>query len=175
MQQRSEVIHAQRAIAAEDQTIVGLLVMLDVGGRSALLVRLGADGGVQRLGSGSIETLERDRFIGALDPEIFRGLSSTIGPSLLSWCGQSRSHPSPRGELCDLVIAFRTADGRELSMAWRYGTHSKWPPPEVLEFVEEAVRATEPWYQDQKRELVLQTQRAEYEWWPIMSLPSHEA
>ena len=28
MQQRTEVIRAQRAIAAEDQTIVGLLVML---------------------------------------------------------------------------------------------------------------------------------------------------
>jgi len=172
MQERTEVIRAQRAIATEDETIVGALVMLDVGGRPALLVRLGADGGAQRLGSGSIDKLERDRFIGALDPEIFRGVSSTVGPALLSWCGQSRSHPAPRGELCDLVIAFRMEDGRELSTAWRYGTHSKWPPPEVLDFVEEAVRATEAWYQEQKRQLVLQTQRAEYEWWQYFTLPT---
>jgi len=172
MQERTEVIRAQRAIATEDETIVGALVMLDVGGRPALLVRLGADGGAQRLGSGSIDKLERDRFIGALDPEIFRGVSSTVGPALLSWCGQSRSHPAPRGELCDLVIAFRMADGRELSTAWRYGTHAKWPPPEVLDFVEDAVRATEAWYQEQKRQLVVQTQRAEYEWWQYFTLPT---
>jgi hypothetical protein len=171
MQQRSEVIRAQRAIAAEDQTIVGLLVMLEVGSRPALLVRLGADGGAQRLGSGSIEKLERDRFIGTLDPEVFREVSSTVGPALLEWCGQSRSHPAPRGELCDLVIAFRMADGRELSTAWRYGTHSKWPPPEVLEFVEECVRATEAWYQEQKRQLVQETERAEYAWWKDGILP----
>jgi hypothetical protein len=171
MQDRTEVIRAQRAIAAEDETIVGALVMLDVGGRPALQLRLGADGGVQRLGSGSIETLEHDRYIGTLDPEIFRGVSSTIGPALLSWCGQSRCHPAPRGERCDLVIAFRMADGRELTTAWRYGTHSKWPPAEVLDFVDEAVRATEPWYQEQKKQLALQTRRAEYEWWQFFSLP----
>ena len=114
---------------------------------------------------------DRDRFIGTVDPEVFRQLSSKINPALLAWCGQSRSHPAPRGELCDLVLAFKKADGQELTMAWRYGSHSKWPPDEVLGFVEEAVRATEPWYEEQKKELVKKTKRAEYEWWQFFSLP----
>lgn len=172
MKERTELIRAQRMIATEDQAILGILIMLEVGGRQALLLRLGADGGVHRVGTGSIETLERDRFIGAMDPEVFLGLASKISPALLSWCGQSRSHPAPRGELCELVIAFRQADGRELTMAWRYGTHSKWPPDEVLEFLDEAVRATEPWYEEQKRDLQSKTRRAEYEWWPFFRLPS---
>jgi hypothetical protein len=171
MNERTELVRAQRAIDTEEQTILGVLIMLEVAGRQALLLRLGAEGTIHRLGSGSIEKLDRDRFIGTVDPEVFRQLSSKINPALLAWCGQSRSHPAPRGELCDLVLAFKKADGQELTMAWRYGSHSKWPPDEVLGFVEEAVRATEPWYEEQKKELVKKTKRAEYEWWQFFSLP----
>ncbi len=171
MNERTEVIRAQRMVESEQQEILGILILLEVGGRQALLVRLDADGSVHRLGSGSIEKLERDRFIGAVDPEIFSRLASKATPALLSWCGQSRSHPAPRGELCNLVIAFKQADGQELTTAWRYGTHSKWPPEEVLDFVEEALRATDPWYQQEKGQLQLQARRAEYEWWQFFSLP----
>ena len=172
MKERTELIRAQRAIEIEDQTILGFLVALEVGGKQALLLRLGADGNIHRLGTGSLEKLERDRFIGHLDPEVFRELASKITPGLLSWCGQSRSHPAPRGEVCELVVAFKKADGPELTTAWRYGTHSKWPPEEILDFVTEAVRATDPWYEEQKKELQRKTRRAEYEWWQFFSFPS---
>lgn len=171
MSERTEVIRAQRAIDIEEQAISGMLVMLEVGGRQALLLRLGMDGSIHRLGSGSIEKLDRDRFIGMVEPEVFRRVAAQASPALLSWCGQSRSHPAPRGERCDLVLAFKKTDGEELTMAWRYGSHSKWPPQEVLGFVEEAIRATDPWYEEQKNQLLLQTRRAEYEWWQFFSLP----
>jgi len=172
MSERTELVRAQRAIEAEEQAILGVLVMLEVGGRQAFLLRLGADGTIHRLGDGSIEKLERDRFIGSVDPDVFREVAGRVSPGLLSWCGQSRSHPAPRGEICDLVIAFKHSDGRERTTAWRYGTHSKWPPEEVLGFVEDVVRATEPWYREQKNQLQMQTRRAEYEWWQFFSVPS---
>jgi len=170
--ERTQLVRAQRAIEAEHQTILGILVLLEVGGRESLLLRLGADGSIHRQGSGSIETMERDRFIGTLEPESFQHLVSRVSPELLAWCGQSRSHPAPRGELCELIVAFKQADGRELHMAWRYGSHSKWPPQEVLDFVDEAVRTTEPWYAGQKTQLLERTRRAEYDWWPFFTFPS---
>ena len=171
MNDRVELARARRAVEAEQQAVSGILILLEVGGREALLIRLGADGGIHRLGSGSIETMERDRFIGITDPETFHQLLSKATPALMEWCGQSRSHPSPRGDLCELVISFKRADGEESKMAWRYGSHSKWPPPEVLEFVAAAVEATRPWYENEKRRMRLQAERAEYDWWEFFTQP----
>jgi hypothetical protein len=172
MIERTTVVNAQRMIDIEQQSIVGVLVMLEVAGRQALLLRFGADGTLHRLGRGSVERLETDRFIGTVDPDAFRDLAAKVTPGLLSWCGQTRAHPSPRGELCELVLAFKQADGRELTMAWRYGTHSKWPPQEIFEFIDAAVGLTDPWYEEQKQTLKRETQRAEYQWWPHYSLPT---
>lgn len=158
-------------VETEPSVICGVLVMLEVGGRQALLVRLGEDGSIHRLGTGSLETLERDRFIGNTDPETFRQVHERITPRLLDWCGESRSHPAPRGETCELVIAFKHADGRERLMAWEYGSLSKWPPPEVLDFVDAAVEATRPWYEEQRKQVRLRTQKAEYEWWRSFTVP----
>ncbi len=171
MSDRTNLAAAIRTLDCETQPITGMLVMLEVGGRQALLIRLGGDGSIHRLGSGSLDRIERDRFIGTTTPEPFRDLSAKITPQLLQWCGQSRSHPAPRGEACELVVAFKQADGEEQMMAWQYGSLSKWPPPEICEFVAAAVEATEPWYEDQKKVLGQRTRRAEYEWWPFFSLP----
>jgi hypothetical protein len=158
-------------LSAESADLTGVLVMLEVAGRQVLLIRLGADGSIHRLGSGSLESVERDRFIGETDPELFRLVGERITPRLLDWCGESRSHPAPRGELCELVIAFKRADGRELMMAWEYGSLSKWPPPEILEFVDAAVEATRPWYEEQRKQVRLRAQRAEYAWWRSFTVP----
>lgn len=171
MNERVEVRRAQRVLEAEAVAFCSVLVVLEVGGRQALFLRIGADGGIHRLGSGSLETFERDRFIGVTTPETFRELSAKITPELLGWCGQPRSHPAPRGETCELVLAFKREDGEESMMAWRYGSCSKWPPREVLDFVDAAVEATRPWYEEQQRQLRLRLQRAEFEWWDFFKLP----
>lgn len=171
MRESIERALARTPVVAEPSDVCGVLAMLEVGGRQVLLVRLGADGSIHRLGTGSLDTLERDRFIGTTSPEPFRQVHEKITPRLLHWCGESRSHPAPRGEVCELVIAFKQADGRELMMAWEYGSLSKWPPPEVLEFVEAAVEATRPWYEEQRKLVRLRTQRAEYEWWRSFTMP----
>lgn len=170
MNERKELLeHARRTIDAEDRTILGVLVALEVGGKEALFIRLGADGGVHRLGTGSIERFDRERFIGATSPEAFQKVLDRISPELLAWGGQCRRHPNPRGEICDLLIVLKRADGEEVATSWRFGSLSKWPPAEVLELVDAAVEATCPWYEEQKRRVSERTARAEYEWWPVMA------
>lgn len=171
MRERIERAMARTAVEAEPSDITGVLVMQEVGGRQVLLVRLGADGGIHRMGTGSLDSLERDRYIGTTTPGGFQEVHEKITPRLLDWCGESRSHPAPRGEVCELVIAFKQADGRELMMAWEYGSLSKWPPPEVLEFVDAVVEATQPWYEQEKRQVRVRTQRSEYAWWRSFTVP----
>ena len=171
MSDRANLASAIATMETESQAISGVLLMLEVGGRQNLLIRLGEDGGIHRLGSGSVERIERDRFIGTTTPEAFEKLRAKITPRLLHWCGQSRSHPVPRGEACELVIAFKQADGHEVMMAWQFGSLSKWPPPEVCEFMAAAIEATDPWYEEQKKLVRLRAQSAEYEWWQFFTIP----
>ena len=44
MNERTVLVNAQRMIAAEEQAVVGVLAVLEVGGKQALLLRMGADG-----------------------------------------------------------------------------------------------------------------------------------
>lgn len=171
MIERIAVREGLKDLEPADTSVCGILVMLEVGGRQALLIRLGHDGGIHRIGSGSVDRIETDRFIGKTSPEYFQRLAAKITPRLCHWLGQSRSHPTPCGERCELVIALKHADGRESMMMWQYGSLSKWPPSEVLDFVDAAVEATAPWYEEQKRQLRIRTQREEYEWWQFFTIP----
>jgi hypothetical protein len=47
-------------------------------------------------------------------------------------------------------VGFQRADGQELMTKWRYGSESQGPPPEVCQFVVDAVEATDPWFEQQK-------------------------
>lgn len=172
MNERTVLVNAQRMIAAEEQAIIGVLAVLEVGGKQALLLRMGADGSVHRLGRGSVEHFDADRFIGTIDPDAFRELSAKITPELLAWCGPPREHPAPRGETCELMLAFQQADGRERATVWRFGSLSQWPPAEIFDFLAAAIDATDAWYEKQKQSLQRNVARAEYQWWPFYSLPT---
>lgn len=172
MSERTAVRVALEELETVEQEVSGVLVMLEVGERQALLIRVGKDGTIHRLGTGSLDRIETDRYIGTTSPETFERLAGKITPELLHWCGQSRTHPAPRGERCELVVAFKRADGSETMMAWQFGSLSKWPPPEVLDFVDAALEATRPWYDEQKGKLQQRATWGEYEWWQFFTIPS---
>jgi hypothetical protein len=128
----------------------GIMVTLLIDGEQSLFVMLGADGSINRVGTGAVDNTERDMFIGHTDPALFRGLRDQVTPELLAWCGQSRADPEPRGQVCELTVGFKRASGEELLTAWRYGSESMGPPPEVGQLVVAAVRATDPWFAQQQ-------------------------
>ena len=96
MNDNRDLLVRRLADTVEQNAISGVLVMLDVGGRQALLIRLGEDGSIHRLGSGSLENPERDRYIGTTSREPFEQVRARVTPQLLDWCGQVRTHPVPR-------------------------------------------------------------------------------
>jgi hypothetical protein len=130
--------------------LVGIMIRLLIGGDQALFILLGADGSINRMGTGEANIRERDLFIGKTDPALFNAVQRQITPKLLAWLGDRRSDPQPRGASCELTVGFQQADGTESAMIWCYGAESLGPPPEVREFVIAAVEATNPWFQEQK-------------------------
>jgi hypothetical protein len=128
----------------------GIMVTLLIGGEQSLVIMLGSDGSIKRLGTGAVDNTERDMFIGRTDPAVFRALREQITPELLSWCGQSRTDPGPHGKVCELTVGFKRASGVELVTAWRYGSESMGPPPDVGQFVVAVVQATDAWFAQQQ-------------------------
>src|SRR5262245_5010100 len=125
------------------------LVTLLIGGEQSLFIMLGSDGSINRMGTGPVDNAERDMFIGKTGPQLFQQLRCKVSHELLGWCGRQLADPQPQGKACELTVGFQRADGKELMTNWRYGSESQGPPPEVCQFVVDAVEATDPWFEEQ--------------------------
>jgi hypothetical protein len=135
---------------ADRADIHGMMVTLHIGGKQALFIMLGSDGSINRVGTGSVNNSEQDMFIGRTDTALFQQLRGQVTDELLGWCGRQLADPEPQGQMCELTVGFKLADGQELLTAWRYGSESQGPPPEVGQFVIAAVHATDPWFDRQR-------------------------
>ena len=149
----------------EPSRITGILVRLHMESSPYLLVTLGADGSIERLGRGEHEILTGT---GALD--LFEELRGKVTPGILRWAGQSWSDPFPRGKSCQLVIGFKQGEGREIVTRWDYGSESPEPPAEILDFVVAAVETTNPWYRRRKEMERRKRRPSEVAGWRLVSL-----
>jgi hypothetical protein len=130
--------------------VTGISITLQVDGELFLFVLVASDGTTNRLGSGTFEDKNRGGlFIGQTEAAIFEAVRSQVTPEMLHISG-GFEHKNRRGATCELGVSFKFKDGGESGFGFRYGSESEGPPPEVREFVTEAVRVTEPWYQDFK-------------------------
>jgi hypothetical protein len=139
----------RRSPMGEQKNIVGIMVTLLVGGEQSLFIMAACDGGINRVGTGSVNNSERDMFIGRTDTVLFKELRDRITPELLGFCGRHLADPNPQGKVCELTVGFQLEDGQELVTSWRYGSESTGPPREVGQFVIDAVQATDPWFTKQ--------------------------
>lgn len=167
-----ELSLVREAHLVERNSICGLRVSLDVDGEHFVLIMLGSDGRIKRMGIGSVDGAERDILSGTSTPSLFQQVRQKVTPELLQWRGQSWSDPAPRGKTCELTISFMHADGRETRMYWWYGSESQEPPPEVREFVLAAVEATKPWYEQRMEMDRRKRQRVDDSWGQFFSAGS---
>ena len=126
-----------------------IMVDLDVDGRQSLVVLLAEDGTVNRLGTGAVSNTERTFFIGRTNEALFAQLREQVEPEWIAHQG-AYDVPDKKGSTCTLTIMFKHADGQENSFRFRYGSKSQGPPSDICQFVAEAVRLTDPWYEQQK-------------------------
>jgi len=131
----------------EPREVTGVSIFWAVNERPALMMRLFADGGINRMGSGSLDNQDTELFIGITDPRLFEQLRAHITTDLLSWIGYRRDS-EPRGKACVLQIGFHLAKDRGRLIVLKYGVDSLSPPSEVSRFVIAATYVTNPWHEE---------------------------
>jgi hypothetical protein len=120
-----------------------LSILLSVFGRPALLLELGADGGVRRMGTGE-GPADGQAYQGTIEPAVFEGLKQRVTDDLLARAGRY-TDPEPEGTPTELTVTFG-AGGEETGLAFRYGSQSTGPPPPLADLVRAAVAETDGWY-----------------------------
>ncbi len=131
--------------------ITGFFTSLFMGEEQVLFIGLFGDGTINRMGTGSLENLEKDMFIGKTFPDVFEDLKKMISSDLLQWFNSQHSDPASKGMPCKLTLGLKQRDGKELISIWQYGSESTSPPPEVYEFLLKSIEFTNPWYEERKR------------------------
>lgn len=120
-----------------------LAIDLVVDGEPALHLTLSADGGVRRSGDGS-QGAPRALQLGQIDPAVFRLVVAHVTPELIARAGRY-SDPNPKGKPCSLRLTMSTGSA-QTGIEFRYGSQSLGPPRPLAALVEEAVAATDDWY-----------------------------
>jgi hypothetical protein len=145
------------------ESITATLIKLDIDGRQSLFVVLAADGLVNRLGTGSVDNSENDLFIGRTSEPLFSQLRARVQPQWMAQLG-GYDVPDKVGSACTLSVLFQGSNGEEGGLEFSYGSESQGPPAEICAFVTEAVRLTDPWYEQQKR-MVRESKKKKKPWW----------
>lgn len=133
------------------EDISGILVTFHVDEEQYLFIALFDDGTLNRMGTGSLDILEKDLFIGRAPLSVFERLKRLVTPKMLKWFDSQHADPSPKGKICKLVIDVKRKDGKEMMSVWLYGSESVGPPAEISSFALEAIEITNPWYEEQKK------------------------
>jgi len=141
-------------------------VTLETGDKQVLLILLAADGSINRLGTGSVNNKDNDLFIGVTQEPLFKQLLTNLNDAMLDHMG-GYDVPEQRGVPCKLSVGLAFANGEENGFGFRYGSESKGPPHEIIQFVTAAVQLTDPWFQQQKKMVGKSASNEKKPWWRI--------
>ncbi|HLP52795.1 MAG TPA: hypothetical protein VK154_18030 [Chitinophagales bacterium] len=137
-----------------------VLITLEVGDKTALLVLLAKDGSVHRKGNGNPDS-PSPLAQGISHDGHFEALMMTINEDIFNYAGVIKQ-PNPMGRECRLSIIFQGQGDLDYSFRVVYGENSEGPPQELAQILINAVKITESWYMQQ-----LQPQADDKKWWQV--------
>ena len=129
--------------------IDALMVTLAHDGELAVVVLLGRDGEIRRMGSIPMGAGERGLYQGHIDPPLLDRALERLPPGFYDALGHF-AQPEREGQPMTLTVALRTTDGEELPYILDYGSASTGPPQDLVDFVMHALFITQPWYDAQR-------------------------
>ena len=129
--------------------IDALMVTLAHDGELAVVVLLGRDGEIRRMGSIPMGPGERGLYQGHIEPSLLDEALQSLPPGFYDSLGHF-AQPEREGQPMTLTVALRTTDGEELPYILDYGSASTGPPQDLVDFVMQALSITQPWYDAQR-------------------------
>ena len=123
------------------------LVSLDVGEKNALFIVLMKDGTICRRGNGNPDK-EMELLKGYSTLQHYQAFMMTVDEGLFRYSGVFEQTPIV-GRPCKMMIVFSGPDGEEAGFKVNYGEDSQGPPREIAELLINAVKITDPWYEEE--------------------------
>jgi hypothetical protein len=124
-------------------------IEVDISNKNCLAILLAKDGTINRSGSGTVDSTDKDFFMGIIKEKIFDSLLETVSNDLLSYCGQTLLNCDTTKQTCKVTISF--SDNKS-DTGFDYcinGTLNDLPKP-MIDYITNAIKMTDPWYQAQK-------------------------
>jgi hypothetical protein len=126
--------------------IKAISVSLEVGSEKTLFILLSEDGTINRMGSGELSYADRKNlYVGRTNEPLFAKLRNRLDDEILRYMGRY-DVPEKLGQICRFRIGLQFADHTSNGFEINYGSESKGPPQELLDFLHAAVEVTDPWY-----------------------------
>lgn len=122
-------------------------IELNIGEESAFALLMYEDGTINRRGNGEFP-LDKNFFMGVQKDSLLKKLGKTITDDLLDHFDRSYDYKIKEGQICQLEMTIFLADKR-YAVRYIYGSESEGPPKEVMDYVWNAIRITDPWHQKQ--------------------------
>ena len=134
------------------------LVSLDVGEKNALFIVLAKDGTVCRRGNGNPDK-DLPLLKGQSSLKHYQAFMMTIHEEHFQFSGVFDQTPMT-GRPCKMMIVFTGPGGEEAGFKVNYGEDSVGPPREIVEMLVNAVKITDPWYEEERTKLTAPPQQA---------------
>jgi len=117
------------AAARKVADVHDIAIKLEINENTFLLFTMvGADGSINRSGSGTLGDKNKDLFIGKASPAIFDSVRSHLTQEMLYGMGRRFRSENPRGALCKLTLVFQFNDGTSNANEYLYGSESEGSP-----------------------------------------------
>ncbi|MCD4812779.1 hypothetical protein K8S19_03710 [bacterium] len=117
-----------------------------------LFILLCADGSIQRMGSGKLDTVESEMYSDTMEVDVFYRVMSLI-PEKMTKQGGVFETPKRSGRLCEMDIVLADRMEKEIiGYRFLYGSKSLGLPKEISKLLEGILLYTDTWYQAKKAE-----------------------
>lgn len=131
----------------------GVTINIDISNRNCLAILLAKDGTINRKGSGVVDTLDKNFFMGVTKDKLFDSLMNGISNDLLTYCNTNSSNCDTAKQTYKVEIAFGNNNYVCEIEHCVNGTLNDLPKP-IKEFIEKSIMVTDSWYQTQKNLLL---------------------
>jgi hypothetical protein len=135
------------------QSYDGVTIEVDISNVNSLDILLAKDGTINRKGSGTVDTLDKNFFMGITKDKAFDSLMSQIPKDLLTYCNVPSPSCDTMKPTCKIKIAFGNNDFT-CNIDYCVNGVLNDLPKSIKEFIDKAILVTDPWYQDQKKLLL---------------------
>jgi hypothetical protein len=137
-------------ISKEAQNFLGTTIDVDISNQNCLAIVLAKDGAISRKGTAALDPADKDFFAGITKDPVFDSLINRLSNELVEYSNTTSPSCDTTKPTCTARISF---GNHQLAKSFEYcvnGTFNDLPEP-IKNYITNAIRVTEPWYQNQRK------------------------